>query len=255
MGSALVRGCTGSRVLAGHQVIVAEIDDAKRRELAKLGCATTPKALEACAADQIILAVKPQVFPSIAGEIAPAVASKVVVSIMAGLRSETIRRMLGGATRIVRAMPNVACQIGEGMTGIALGAGAKPGDEKLAVAIFQALGKTAMVEETLMYAVTATSASGLAYVFLLAQSMEQAAVQMGIAAAPARLLVAQTIAGAGQMLVQTDRTADELRQAVTSPGGTTAAALEVMFESDLPQTIVEALLAARDRGMELDRPA
>ncbi|MCI0674233.1 MAG: pyrroline-5-carboxylate reductase [Phycisphaerales bacterium] len=254
MGSAILGGCIQSRVLAAHQIIVAEIDAQKRRELAKLGCATTESAVAACAADQIILAVKPQAFPPIAREIGWAVNAKLVISIMAGLSSTTICRTLGSSPRIIRAMPNVACQVNAGMTAIAIGAGAKPGDEKLAVSIFDAIGKTTMVDESMMHAVTAVSGSGPAYVFLLAQAMEQAAVQMGIAPGTARLLVAQTIAGAGQLLAQSNQSAGELRDAVTSPGGTTADALELMFEHDLPQTIVEALLAARDRGMELDKP-
>jgi pyrroline-5-carboxylate reductase len=104
-----------------------------------------------------------------------------------------------------------------------------------------------------MYAVTAVSASGPAYVFLLAEAMQQAAQELKIDAGTARVLVSQTIFGAGKLLVDSTSTAAQLRQAVTSPGGTTAAALEVMFENELPQIVSEALLAARNRGIELDQ--
>jgi len=253
MGSAIVRGCLSARVFAAESVMVAEVVADRRRELSALGVATTGQARLAAEAEQIILAVKPQAFFEVARSIAPAVKSKVAISIMAGLSSPMIREALGGAARIVRTMPNVACQIGAGMTAIAPGAGAQPGDERTALAIFSALGKTAMVDEALMYAATAVSASGPAYVFLLAEAMEQAATRLGFDAATAKLLVTQTIMGAGRLLNEAGRSAGELRQAVTSPGGTTAAALDVMRAGQFERIVIEALTAARDRGRELDQ--
>jgi pyrroline-5-carboxylate reductase len=165
--------------------------------------------------------------------------------------SAAVRAALGENARVVRVMPNTPCQIGAGMSAIALGEGASPGDETLARSLFESLGKVIAVDEHLMDAVTAVSGSGPAYVFLLAEAMEQAAVKIGLTMHDARILVSQTILGSARLLSESGQTADELRQAVTSPGGTTAAALEVMFERELPETMSLAITAARDRGREL----
>ncbi len=153
---------------------------------------------------------------------------------------------------MVRVMPNTPCQVGAGMAAIALGAGARAGDEALAVAIFNALGKTAIVPEAQMHAVTAVSGGGPAYVFLLAEAMQQAAMGLGLDEPTARLLVRQTIYGAGKLLMETDEDAAVLRNAVTSPAGTTEAALSAMIKRDLPGIIVDGITAARNRGRVLD---
>ena len=139
------------------------------------------------------------------------------------------------------------------MAAVALGEGAVPGDEALAVALFDALGRTAMVDEALMHAVTAVSGSGPAYVFLLAEAMGKAAVGLGLDAETAELLVRQTVLGAARLLDESDEDAAALRRAVTSPGGTTEAALAVMLQRGLPDVICDAIAAARDRGRELDQ--
>ncbi len=141
------------------------------------------------------------------------------------------------------------------MTAIALGEGAQPGDELFVHDLFRAVGQVVQVDESHMHAATAVSGSGPAYVFLLAEAMEQAGTQIGLDARTARRLAYQTILGAGRLLAEDTRaSADALRTAVTSPGGTTAAALEVLFEKELPQIVTEAITAARDRGIELDAP-
>ena len=253
MGAAIVRGCVRARVLRPDEIIVAEIDAAKRNELASLGCQTTDDPKLAAVASQVLLAVKPQVFASVAANIRDSLKAEIVISIMAGLHSRSIRTALGGQVRVIRAMPNTPCQIGAGMTGLALGDGAKPGDEALSLSIFNALGRTVMLDESLMYAVTAVSASGPAYVFLLAEAMEKSALALGIPREAARLLVEQTVMGAGRLLSESDHDAAALRKAVTSPGGTTAAALEVMGAHDFEGIVIKALTRARDRGIELDR--
>ena len=253
MGTAIVRGCIAGKVLAPESIIIAEIDEARRNELMSLGCATTSDPAEACRSEQLLLAVKPQVFPKLAAEIAPQVGGKVVISIMAGRNTSFIRQALGGQARVVRAMPNVASQIGAGMTALTLGASAREDDAAIAMRIFAALGRVAMVDEALMHAVTAVSGSGPAYVFLLAQAMEQAAHELGFDQPTARLLVAQTMFGAGKLLTESDQSAEELRRAVTSPGGTTEAAINVFESGGFYKLVAQALTAARNRGRELDR--
>ena len=252
MGGAIVGGAIEARVLAPQDVVVAEIDPARRAEMAGRGCAVSddPKAVLSC--EQIMLAVKPQSFAGVADAIAPLPEARVVISIMAGLDSVTIRRALGPA-RVVRVMPNTPCRIGVGMTAIALGAGAQGGDEALAVAIFEALGAVAMIDEKQMHAVTGISGSGPAYLYLLAEAMERAAAGAGLDESTAALLVRQTMLGAGRLLAESGEDPAALREAVTSPGGTTEAALEVMLKRDLPGIVVEAIAAARQRGVDLDK--
>lgn len=252
MGRAIVRGALEAGVLPPGEVLVAEIDDGRRRSLAELGCRTAAEAPAAVAAAQIMLAVKPQSFPEVARSIGPLPGPKVVISIMAGLATDGIRRALGDAARVVRVMPNTPCQVGAGAAAIALGAGAGPGDEDLARRLFEVLGRTVMVGEGAMHAVTAVSGSGPAYVFLLAEAMEAAARDLGLDAETARLLVEQTVMGAGRLLLESGRGAAALREAVTSPGGTTEAALQVMRKRELPAIVAEAITAARDRGAALE---
>ncbi len=253
MGQAIVRGSIARRLLALQEVLVVEIDPDRRREVARLGCPTASEASSVAGCGEILLAVKPQSFPAVAEALAPLLGPKVIISIMAGRSSRGIRDALGEGARVVRVMPNTPCGVGAGMAAICLGAGARPGDEALATALFGALGRTTTVDESMMHAVTATSGSGPAYVFLLAEAMETAAVRLGLDAATARLLTRQTVLGAGKLLCESDLEAADLRGAVTSPGGTTEAALAVMLDRELPRIIGDAITAARDRGRELER--
>ncbi len=257
MGGAIVRGVIAQRVLAPRNVMVIEIDQTKRAAFEKMGCAAVASVEPLVGGlgedDQVVLAVKPQMFSDVAQALAPVKRPRVFISIMAGLASGRIHHALGPAARIVRCMPNVACQIGQGMTAVALGMGASEGDESLARQIFDALGKTVMVDESLMHAVTAVSGSGPAYVFLLAEAMQRTAEALDLPADVAKMLVTQTLLGAAHMLSEGERDASELRRAVTSPGGTTEAALRVFEREGFERNVTDALRAARDRGTELGK--
>lgn len=251
MGAAIVRGGIAAKVVVASQVIVAEIDPRKREQLKSLGCDVTDDPRAAATAEQFILAVKPQIFPDVVQTIVPLRESKVVISIMAGLHTSKIRQAVGSNARMIRAMPNMPCQIGEGMTAVALGDGASPGDESLAMSLFKAVGKVVLLDESLMHAVTAVSGSGPAYIFALAEAMEEAGLATGLNLDVSRMLVTRTILGAARLLAEGHQTAAALRQSVTSPGGTTAAAIDVFQQRGFGQIIVDALIAARDRGVTL----
>ncbi len=253
MGSAIVRGAIEAGVLSPQTIMVADLEASRRDAAAALGCRTTADATDVIGAEQIMLAVKPQGFARVAADLGPMDRPTVVISIMAGLESRAIRDALGPSVRVIRVMPNTPCQVAEGMTVIASGDGARPGDEALAVRIFDALGRTVVLDEKHMHAVTGLSGSGPAYVFLLAEAMERAASTAGLDDATASLLVRQTIRGAAALLSDSDRGPADLRAAVTSPGGTTEAAIGVMTERDLPGIVVDAIEAARERGAELAR--
>jgi pyrroline-5-carboxylate reductase len=253
MGYAVAHGAIVHEVLVPGEILVAEVDPKRRAALEQLGCTVTDRATDTTSCPQIMLALKPQVFAQVAASMGPLPQPTVVISIMAGLGSKRIRQVLGDLARIVRVMPNMPCQIGAGVTAVAIGAGAQSDDTALAVQLFEALGQVVMVEEDQMHAVTAVSGSGPAYVFLLAEAMHAAAIELGLDTSTARTLVEQTIVGAGRLLNETDRDAAALRQAVTSPGGTTAAALKVKDDAGWADTVRRAIAAARDRGLELDQ--
>jgi pyrroline-5-carboxylate reductase len=252
MGRAIAAGCLEAGILGPSEVVVADVDPARRQEVAALGCRVAAGAAAALEAEELLLAVKPQSFSGLASALGRLPRPQVVISIMAGLASSRIRAALGPEARVVRVMPNTPCRIRAGMSAIALGDGARRGDEKLAVEIFGALGRTLMVEEGELHAVTAVSGSGPAYLFLLAEAMEQGAVACGLSAERASLLVRQTLMGAGRLLAESGEPPPSLRAAVTSPGGTTEAAITLMQRRGLAAIVADAIGAAAQRGRQLD---
>lgn len=205
-------------------------------------------------ADVVVLAVKPQVMRTVAGDIGGAVQTRrpLVISIAAGIRSVDLDRWLGGDIAIVRCMPNTPALVQSGAT--ALFANARVGGDRrdLAESILRAVGLTLWLDdEQLMDAVTALSGSGPAYFFLIMEALQAAGVQLGLPEPTARLLALQTAFGAAKMALESDEDAATLRRRVTSPGGTTERALQVLDDGGLRELIARALTAARDRSREL----
>lgn len=248
MGLTIVRGAIENGILVPADIHIAEVDPSRRAIAAGLGCKVeaSPEAVWSC--ENILLAVKPQQF----GEMPPMHAlDGVIITIMAGIDSARVRDALGPSARVIRAMPNTPCRIGEGMTAIAIGAGAQQGDEAFALRLFGALGRTVLVDEHHMHAVTAVSGSGPAYVFRFAEAMERGAIDAELDPATARLLVQQTILGAAGLMIEAGDDPAVLRAAVTSKGGTTAAALAVIEAGAFETIVREAIAAAVARGREL----
>lgn len=204
-----------------------------------------------------VLAVKPQVMAGVCADLAPRMRpGQRVVSIAAGITTATLRQWLGEAATIVRAMPNTPALLGAGMTGLYADAGVADGDREAVAAILAAAGQVRWIDdEVLMDAVTAVSGSGPAYVFAFAEALEAAAIAQGLPADAARQLVVQTIVGAGRMLADSGQSPAQLRTAVTSPNGTTQAALEAFAAGGLADLVATAVEAATRRGRELSRPA
>lgn len=257
MGRAIVEGAIRAGVVGAREWLVVEPDAGKRRGFEALGVATVASGAELAgrieAGTQVMLAVKPQSLEAVAAEVAQLEWDRVVISILAGTRSATIRAALGGHARVIRVMPNTPARIGMGATAVAIGTGARPGDEALAQTLFGAVGPVVeRIDEELMDAFTAVAGSGPAYVFYLAEAMTAAAEELGFAPEVAARIVRQTITGAAGLLVQDGApSARELRSAVTSRGGTTEAALRVLDECGVMGDFIRALRAARDRGREL----
>jgi pyrroline-5-carboxylate reductase len=205
-------------------------------------------------ADAIIVAIKPQVAAEVLPELAPLVGPHtVVVSIMAGRTLTFLQSALPPATAAVRAMPNTPAAIGRGITGAVGNTHVTPAQKRLADRLLAATGAVEWItDEAYMDAVTAVSGSGPAYVFLLAEALARAGVAAGLPEPLAERLARVTVAGSGELLSNTPEEAATLRQNVTSPGGTTAAALAVLMADDGLASLMErAVAAATKRSREL----
>lgn len=209
--------------------------------------------VEAGGEGQVMLAVKPQMLGRIGEEIGERLKgrSRVVISIMAGTPSGKIRTVLGSHLHVVRVMPNTPAQVGRGMSALCLGEGAEPGDALLARGLMQSVGRVIDIEESMMDVFTGLAGSGPAYLFYLTEAMIAAGEELGLSAKQAEDIARQTVCGAAALMEHTGLSPLELRSAVTSKKGTTAAAIEVLDEAEVGRSIVDAIRAARDRGEEL----
>lgn len=261
MARAIYDGGVGAGLLDPSRVVVADPDPVKRERFA-ISVATAGEAMDRLekieggvggAAGVVLLAVKPQALAGLGEELGGRLAGtgRVVLSILAGTPSEKVQRALGPGLRVVRVMPNTPVSIGLGMSAVAPGDGASDEDAGFAERLFAAIGDVVRIVEQQMDAFTAVAGSGPAYVFYLAEAMAAAAARMGFEQETAERIVRQTIAGASGLMERSGQEPGTLRRAVTSPGGTTAAAIGVMEEAGIFETVVEALRAARARGAEL----
>lgn len=201
-----------------------------------------------------MFAVKPQVMRGVCESLSDAARKDrpLAVSVAAGITSGQLERWLGGEAAVVRAMPNTPSLLGAGVTGLYANPRVDAAGRTRAQALLEAAGKTVWIDdEALMDAVTGVSGSGPAYVFLLAEAMEDAAHQQGLPADAARTLVLQTLLGAARMLTESGESPAELRRRVTSPGGTTQAAIETFEDGGLRALVAEAIGNAVRRGGEL----
>jgi len=258
-GGNMARSLIGGLVHAGtdaRHISVAEPSAELRVALGHdFGVAVHAQGIDAAVdADVIVLAVKPQVMKAVCESLRERAqsAKPLIVSIAAGIRIEQIDRWLGGAQAIVRCMPNTPALIGAGATGLCANAHVTSAQRELAQAILSAAGTSEWIaDEALMDTVTALSGSGPAYFFLLVEALEDAAVAQGLPREAARALATQTCLGAGRMLRESGEAPATLRQRVTSPNGTTQAALESFDADGLRAIVARAVAAATRRGQDL----
>jgi pyrroline-5-carboxylate reductase len=252
MGQAMLDGWL-ARGLNPRKLMVIDPQPAKTiKALTKRGTKINPKAPAEAAA--IVIAVKPQTAPDAVPPLAIAVGkSTLVVSIMAGRTLQFLEERLPAGTAIVRAMPNTPAAVARGITVACANAHVTARQRKLATNLLAAIGKVEWVDdEGLIDAVTAVSGSGPAYVFLLAEAMTKAGIAAGLPADLAGHLARETVAGSGELLHRSELDAATLRQNVTSPGGTTAAALAVLMgPAGFDALLTEAIAAAARRSREL----
>lgn len=207
-------------------------------------------------AGRLLIAVTPQKFATLAGEIGPHVtADHLLISVMAGMATDTVAAAFPAvAARVVRTMPNLPFGLGHGVTGVFRGRHATQEDVESVRHLFNAGGATVeLADERLMDAVTAVAGSGPAYFYYFVETMIDAGVAAGLSPADAQVLAAHACMGAGAMLLDRGASPRELREAVTSPNGTTAAAMEVITLGHVAISVKQAVLAAFKRGQELGR--
>ncbi len=252
MASAIVGGLIDAG-RARESIIVVEPSPAQRELLVeRFGVQALPAAdASLAAAGVVVWAVKPQAFRAAAAPCRPHIASALQLSVMAGIRSDSIVAATG-VERVVRAMPNTPALIGQGIAGVFARAAVSAADRAQVEALLAPTGEIVWVDrEDALDAVTALSGSGPAYVFHVIESMLAAARDMGLPEAQAKRLAVQTLAGAAALAGRSDDTPETLRRNVTSPGGTTQAAMALLEARQVKAAFVAAILAARDRAREL----
>jgi pyrroline-5-carboxylate reductase len=257
MATALGRGCVAAGLVPGGQVIAADPSEAARCKFAEdvAGARLVDDNRQVlAAADIVVLAVKPQLMQTVLAEIAPHVEPRhLVVSIAAGITLAKLAALLPPGTRLVRVMPNTPCLVGLGASCYARDKTASAADGELVAQILRSVGRAFEVEEKMLDAVTGLSGSGPAFVYRMIEALAEGGAAQGLSQELALELAAQTAKGAAEMVLVTGRSPAELREQVTSPGGTTLAGLEVLEAQHGPAAFRSAVEAASRRSAELGR--
>jgi pyrroline-5-carboxylate reductase len=252
MGEALIAALISSGVNPELITISEKRADRSAELIAKYSIKQAPLATNVAAADALLLVVKPQDMASVLEEIKGSInPSAVVITFAAGKTISFISNALGTGNPVIRVMPNTPTMVGAGMAAASMGAGVTDVHKQFVVGFLAATGKVIEVAEELQNAVTATSGSGPAYFFAFVEAMVAGAKELGLSEADATTLTVQTIVGAAKLLDESGKSATTLRENVTSPNGTTAAALASFASSDLNSMVAKAMKAASDRSQEL----
>ncbi len=253
VAEALLRGLLSANVAMPDRCLVAnKSNDDRLARLARLGVRTTrDKARVMRDSDIVVLAVKPQDMAQALEELAPHASGRhLVITVAAGVTTQMIEEYLG-QTPVVRAMPNTGSAVGASATALCLGRWADEHHLGIARAVFEAVGQVVVVPEPLFDLVTGLSGTGPAYVYYLAEALVEAGVRGGLSREMALALVAQTVLGAGRMLIESGEEPAVLRQRVTSPNGTTMAAMRILEDAGFYAAVVRAVERATQRAREL----
>lgn len=256
MGEAIVKGLLSQGKALPAEIVVSAQHAERIAELCgRYGVAGTLDNRELVRkSNLVILAVKPQIMDRVLEECAKDfTADQLVISVAAGVPLRVLERRLPAQARVVRTMPNVAALVGAAATGLASGTNARAPDLKIAEELFSAIGLTAVVEEELLDAVTGLSGSGPAYIFLVIEALSDAGVKVGLSRHIAQRLAAQTVLGSAKLLLETGKHPGELKDMVTSPGGTAIAGLHTLEAGGLRTTLINAVEAATARARVLGK--
>ncbi len=250
MGQVLIKGLLKKEVVEPQNIIVSDPDKDKleliHKQLRVVIAGDNQEVVNQ--AKVVILAVKPKDIEEVLKGISP---PQLIISLAAGITTGYIEKYLGEGAPVVRVMPNTPALIGEGITAISSGRFAGEKEEEITEEIFQGVGETVKVAEELMDMVTALSGSGPAYMFLIMENLVEVGVKEGLAPELAQKLISQTVLGAASMTIKTSEPLSVLREMVTSPGGTTEAALKVFKKKGLENILAEGVQAAVKRAKEL----
>ena len=253
MASALVTGMLRAKVASPGNISTHDPIKSCSDALGSLGVRVLGSNQEVVAAcDVLVLAVKPQAMLSVLTELEPSVKSThLVISIAAGVPMATLLAGLGPKPRLARVMPNTPALVGEGATGFCLGSTCTPNDEAVVQSCFSSVGRAYRVAENLLDAVTGLSGSGPAFVYLMIEALSDGGVRAGLPRDIATALAAQTVLGAGKMVLETGLHPGVLKDQVTSPGGTTIAGLHALERGAARAAFIDAVDAAARRSAEL----
>jgi len=254
MAEALIAGIVKTRLLDPGKILVSDIKDERLKHMAsRYKVKTTGNSLDVIRDNEtILIAVKPQQLKEVLDEIGGAIGDHhLIISIVAGVPIRYIEERIGRGAAVIRVMPNAPALVQETAAGIALGSRARPSHSDMVVKLFNSIGEAVVVDETLMDSVTALSGSGPAYVCMLVEGLVKGGVAEGLAEDVSRSLAVQTIYGTAKMLSLTMEDPAALRAKVTSPNGTTEAAVKVLDDKKWNDILVEAIHMARVRAEEL----
>lgn len=258
-GGNMAGSLVGGLIAGGYgpqDIWVSDVDGEKLADLSSQWQVntSTDNTHVAAVARVLVLAVKPQVLRTVVKDIAAAVIqhAPLIISIAAGIREQDLEHWLNGSAAIVRCMPNTPALVRTGATALHANARVTDAQRDCAESVMRAVGLTVWVDdESMLDAVTALSGSGPAYFFLFMEAMEQAALDLGLDRETARLLIEQTAFGAAKVALEVDESPAELRNRVTSPGGTTEKAIDVFQQGGLHALVIQAMRAARRRSKEM----
>lgn len=254
MGEALCRGIINAKLSTTDNIMISDVDAERCKLLNKeIGIKTTQDNKEVVAfAEVVILAVKPQMMNEVLSSLKDEITWRhLVVSIAAGIPIRFIESRLPDGVRIIRVMPNTPCLIGASATAFALGNNATDADGQLVFHLFKAVGKVFRLDEKHLDAVTGLSGSGPAYVYMVIEALSDGGVRMGLPRDVATVLAAQTVLGAARMVLETGQHPAQLKDAVTSPGGTTIEGISKLEEGGLRSAMINAIEAATLRSKKL----
>jgi pyrroline-5-carboxylate reductase len=256
IGAAIARGVIHAGLVTSEQVMASDVSEPLRQSIAdELGIKVTSNNRQLCEfADIVILAVKPQIVDSVVNELAANFTKeKLLVSVAAGVPLFRIEAALPPGSRVVRVMPNICCVVGAGAAGYAGGAHATAQDLEMVGSILNSFGVGLPVDEHYLDAVTGLSGSGPAYVFLFIEALADGGVKVGLSRDVALKLALQTVYGAARLALESKKHLGELKDEVTSPGGTTIAGLYALEQKSFRGTVMDAVISATARSQELGK--
>jgi pyrroline-5-carboxylate reductase len=254
MAGALIRGLLHSSTVTADQIQASDLKEERRAELERVYGIKATDDNEALVrwADVVVISVKPQIVDRVLGSIAAGLGDgDLVVSVAAGVPIDAIEARLPASARVIRSMPNTAAIALAGATAIAPGSHATREDVEVARALFEAVGRCVVLDESLLDAVTGLSGSGPAYVMLMIEALADGGVKVGLGRDTALLLAAQTVYGAAKLQLETGEHPGRLKDMVPSPGGTAIAGLHTLEAGGLRRTLIDAVEAAARRSAEL----